>query len=482
MAKIGEEKHSYLSIENVRLFTKESFARGKRYYYEGKVNLTYRDDSKEEYHANVSGSQIYAVRIDFHDHLIKKAICNCPYRGEGKCKHIAATLFAIDHEQGGEKGSVYERLKEYVYEGMRNRSLVETLNRSFLDIQESLKKKELSLEELPKAIASVYEFAHSYFFIGDKSLGIDAVKRVEGLLLPKEVADAIYTGLFHVFFDEAKQAFFLACLKSDFFQKSALHEVIHAMEESNYYEYRTLLAKEDTSRFVLASLSNKDLEKLLSLSFSYMFAPASILTEIKRRKTYSLLSLFTENKTENYEASFLKEVGALLEKVDKSASKKAYQKMLVSRGLTLNDFLFYYRSLSEKEKKESEAYLQKIAFFKGYEKPFSYLLNHDPSLLRSFSLVEWTALAPEIHKSEASRFLSYLIRSLENALSRKKVDATLLRQILSTLDAYPDEVLKKYREDSRLLSALSEISFPMYFSLLYRHSSLEEVGYHRWEE
>ncbi len=482
MTKNGEEKRAYLCPENIALFTKESYARGERYYYEGKVNLTYCDENKQEYHANVMGNSLYAVRIDCHDHLIKKAICNCPYRGEGKCKHIAATLFSIANQQSGDKDSIYQRIKEYTMEGMNHHSLVETLNHSFEDVKESLEKKELSLEELPQVILNIYRLAHSYFFIGDKAFGLDAVKRIESLELPGTAALAIYSRLFSVLFDEAKQSFFLASLKSEFFQKSALKGVIQAMENRNYYEYRALLNKEETNRLVLASFSEGDLAHVLSLPYSYLFTPVSLLNEIKRRKAYRLLALFVENQNETYEASFLREVGSLLENIDKEASKKTYRKMLVSRGLTLRDFLFFYRSLGEEEKKENLGDMKRIAFFKGYDKAFAYLLSRDRALLRSFSLTEWDALAPEIRESDITNYASSLTRSLDNALNRKKMDRLLLQQILSVLDAYPDEFLKKYRDDLRLLSFLSESSFSTYFALLYRHSCLEELGYHKWEE
>lgn len=482
MTKNGEAKQAYLCSENIALFTKESYARGERYYYEGKVNLTYCDENKEEYHANVMGNILYAVRIDCHNHLIKKAICNCPYHGEGKCKHIAATLLSIANQQSGDKDSIYQRIKEYAIEGMNHRSLTETLNRSFADVEDSLKKKELSLEELPQVILNIYRLAHSYFFIGDKAFGVDAVKRIEMLELPGTAALAIYLRLFSVLFDEAKRSFFIASLKSDFFQKSALKGVIQAMENRDYYEYRALLSKEETNRLALASFSEGDLAHVLSLPYSYLFTPVSLLNEIKRRKAYRLLTLFVENQNETYEASFLREVGSLLENIDKEASKKTYRKMLVSRGLTLSDFLFFYRSLTEEEKKENLSDMKRIAFFKGYDKAFAYLLNRDQTLLRNFSLMEWDALAPEIRESDVTSYTSILSRALENALNRKKMDRLLLEQILSVLDAYPDEFLKKYRDDPRLLSFLSESSFSAYFALLYRHSCLEESGYHKWEE
>ncbi len=77
---------------NRNMFAGVIWSRGRIYFEEGKVELTFSDG--KEIHANVYGTNKYSVRLDFNGPVLKKAVCSCPYNA-GICKHCAAVLMAF---------------------------------------------------------------------------------------------------------------------------------------------------------------------------------------------------------------------------------------------------------------------------------------------------------------------------------------------------------------------------------------------------
>lgn len=73
------------------LCTEASFERGKRYFEEGRVKI--KEASPSKVVASVAGTDNYRVEVDPED---LSSTCTCPYDCEGYCKHIVATLLAID--------------------------------------------------------------------------------------------------------------------------------------------------------------------------------------------------------------------------------------------------------------------------------------------------------------------------------------------------------------------------------------------------
>ncbi len=65
--------------------------RGKQYFLEGRVQIL--ANTEQGITAKVSGGSDYTVGVDLRDQV--NAGCNCPYRGEGFCKHIVAVFIAI---------------------------------------------------------------------------------------------------------------------------------------------------------------------------------------------------------------------------------------------------------------------------------------------------------------------------------------------------------------------------------------------------
>src|SRR3989339_495011 len=73
-----------------RLATPSSFRKGEEYFATGSVNKIWKQ--KGVYKAIVQGARRYNVSISIADEDDIEAICNCPYEGEGICKHIVAAI------------------------------------------------------------------------------------------------------------------------------------------------------------------------------------------------------------------------------------------------------------------------------------------------------------------------------------------------------------------------------------------------------
>ncbi|MEL7406683.1 MAG: SWIM zinc finger family protein [Cyanobacteria bacterium J06558_2] len=80
-----------LTLELIRQSaTHKSWQRGESYYDQGCVRQVNQRGNLIS--AEVIGSSLYSVSIEFADHDILTASCTCPYDWGGYCKHIVATL------------------------------------------------------------------------------------------------------------------------------------------------------------------------------------------------------------------------------------------------------------------------------------------------------------------------------------------------------------------------------------------------------
>lgn len=72
------------------------FSRGKQYYRQGAVvSLTVRGQSLS---AEVEGSELYQVEIEFNATSVLDVECSCPYDWGGWCKHIVAVLLKAKYD------------------------------------------------------------------------------------------------------------------------------------------------------------------------------------------------------------------------------------------------------------------------------------------------------------------------------------------------------------------------------------------------
>jgi uncharacterized Zn finger protein len=88
-----------LGLDKIKeLCTKASFERGQRYLEEGRVKI--REVSPSKITAVVAGTSNYRVEVNLEDKKGVFATCTCPYDWEGYCKHIVATLLAVEEGRG----------------------------------------------------------------------------------------------------------------------------------------------------------------------------------------------------------------------------------------------------------------------------------------------------------------------------------------------------------------------------------------------
>lgn len=87
-----------LGLDKIKeLCTTASFERGQRYLEEGRVKI--REVSPSNVTAVVAGTSNYRVEVNFEDKKGVSATCTCPYDWEGYCKHIIATLLAVEEDK-----------------------------------------------------------------------------------------------------------------------------------------------------------------------------------------------------------------------------------------------------------------------------------------------------------------------------------------------------------------------------------------------
>ncbi|MBS7250963.1 MAG: SWIM zinc finger family protein [Candidatus Freyarchaeota archaeon] len=117
-----------LTMEEIQsLCTEGSFERGLRYYREGRVEKL--DFVGNTVKAVVAGTHKYRVTIRLDDDF--KARCNCPYEGDGYCKHIVATLVALKNYQEGGKREKEEEVINNILDRVSLKELKEFLRRMF---------------------------------------------------------------------------------------------------------------------------------------------------------------------------------------------------------------------------------------------------------------------------------------------------------------------------------------------------------------
>jgi hypothetical protein len=85
------------------LCTEASFERGERYFEEGRVKII--SASSFMVTAKVVGTRNYRVELALEDENTISATCTCPYDWGGYCKHVVATLLAMN-----EAGAEIERM------------------------------------------------------------------------------------------------------------------------------------------------------------------------------------------------------------------------------------------------------------------------------------------------------------------------------------------------------------------------------------
>lgn len=107
------------------------WSRGKNYFKDGAVN-DLQDNGDGQWSAIVSGNDDYEVTIDVKLDNIQEWDCDCPYDG-GICKHVVATVLAIEEEQ--------MKVPAIVQEG--GKSLANSTQMSFPQLVDSVPIEEL---------------------------------------------------------------------------------------------------------------------------------------------------------------------------------------------------------------------------------------------------------------------------------------------------------------------------------------------------
>ncbi|MHA1431538.1 MAG: SWIM zinc finger family protein, partial [Candidatus Freyarchaeota archaeon] len=152
------------TMERIRsLCTERSFERGFRYFREGRVE-------KVNFHGNtvkavVAGTHKYRVTIRLSDDF--KSQCNCPYDGDGYCKHIVATLITLskNYQEISEKRKKEEEAINTILDSVSFEELKEFLRRELredpklktrFEIYFADRGKEKSIQDYKREINLLY--------------------------------------------------------------------------------------------------------------------------------------------------------------------------------------------------------------------------------------------------------------------------------------------------------------------------------------
>ncbi|WP_432401472.1 SNF2 helicase associated domain-containing protein [Wukongibacter sp. M2B1] len=163
-----------------------TFARGEKYFLEGKARIINFDKNTHTFSAVVVGKFPYSVKVQFdEDGYFCDATCNCPAYEEywGYCKHIVAVLFDV-RKKKVRKEFDYFREEENVKDIL-----------DFFNYQESTTKIPLNLEITFELVVSRYRsFNNAYLSlrIGENKLYV--VKSVKKLIESIVRKESLYFG------------------------------------------------------------------------------------------------------------------------------------------------------------------------------------------------------------------------------------------------------------------------------------------------
>ena len=81
-------------------FSRNILNRGQTYYYAGRVhNLKYQSgEDVLSFQSSVRGSHLYQVKGRFEENHLAEIYCTCPYAQTSYCKHMAATILALEFD------------------------------------------------------------------------------------------------------------------------------------------------------------------------------------------------------------------------------------------------------------------------------------------------------------------------------------------------------------------------------------------------
>ncbi len=156
----------HISREEIKdIATNElTFARGEKYFLEGKARIINFDRNTHIFSAMVAGKFPYSVKAEFDEEgYFCDAACNCPAYEEywGYCKHIVAVLFEVRKKK---------IRKEFDY--LREEENAKTIL-DFFNYQESSRKIPINLEitfELVVSRYSAFNDAYLSLRIGENKL------------------------------------------------------------------------------------------------------------------------------------------------------------------------------------------------------------------------------------------------------------------------------------------------------------------------
>lgn len=153
LKKIPDNINEILGTKYDNLFEKQIIQRGINYSLSNKINnLNIKDNLLS---AQIKGTKIYDIKIEFEEDMLKKVFCSCPYHKKSVyCKHIYAVLYELNKN---EREQIISKYKNYLTDNEKQ------VKDFFSEINQLVKynKKKLSKKFLQEYEKKYYDLEYN---------------------------------------------------------------------------------------------------------------------------------------------------------------------------------------------------------------------------------------------------------------------------------------------------------------------------------
>ncbi|MCI5939983.1 SWIM zinc finger family protein [bacterium] len=476
------KKKAPLYSQNHTRFEPEDFLRGKALYESGSASLTYLDPLSGEVHGNVKEEgRNFAIGLSFSlDGSLSGASCSCKGNSAHPCRHMAATLLALE-EQVGEKAEA--SLPDFLFylETIAPLSEVKGPSCYFEKAKKELLKrgKKWGWDEptFLSGLKSILKGTHSYSGFGDEKTGRGIASSLLELNFGQSFLTSCLGEIPSLLSLDARRGFYLGFMGTEDGEECFLERFDAGLTNGGSYDLlRLFLGREEE---LFSALPARSLHLLCSGDFRFKgFLPLSVF--LLRTKDAEGLVLLSENPYCELPSEMWKKMGEELENDGRyDDALPCYKKMFGLLGGDFSALASYWKGLSEEEKKEKEGDLL-ASLSPSLLPPFRFLIGKGRAEdISSFRLYDFPVLQEELR---GFPYEPVLLSKAKEAMKDPGLDQkglSALWDCFSCFDCLEPYLLSKEAES---LSEKDPSSRVNYLSSLAKRGLLEKKGLYAYEE
>lgn len=473
-------------------FSYASTERGRAYYKEKRILMMSYHNYECNSEVSGSGDKVYHVKIKFNKkYQMTTNSCSCPVGYY--CKHVAATLFALDEKANknelvleeerinAKKSTWRVELDKIFVKYFANRYRYSPSYDIILDFLKN--NKELYEKEKIDTVAyltkRLYEYRSTYYYDHQEIIGV----------------------LFHIYQDYLKDEEYVMMLDS-------LYKSDHRLFLRYFFEIFELTPYQDINNDYLATLLNKDDFKSLkveaegSLLLDYLSLNNIMNIALKYPELFNYYHIRdTYYKVSNQDINNLEDAQyfyALV--IILLSTNRLYDVEDTQLNALKNYDISLYRDLLFrliKDTKEAHYFALFINSFKGEmiddnylkelkrmnSKPFFIQIYlHEPVSLEYVSMHEiydLITMFDDFFRGYESYLIKTAIKTVNHDKKLKGYDHNL-GMALSILDILHYEDMTSLLMDKVVVEKLSEHHDEIYFALIYKYHLLEALGFKKY--